>query len=156
MPIYYGLVHTVNCYNYYRGTERIVQSWVIISAIFLQGMMQFVSYLFLAIGVWRIRAYLKKSPFKNHINSEMMCVHVLCFSVYIMGGMAFQMFIDFYYISNNDSLQQITLVLMIICCCLDFLISITLAYIFAKIGNQEQCKIMKRYSEQNGPCANQY
>lgn len=137
VPVSYGIVNAVTTYRYYRVETTHKYPWALVGNFLLQGLVQLFSYVFLAIGLWRIRRFLQNSAFKDHINNGMMTAHLVCFTVYILGGMILQVAVNYLYLTHTSTAQRVTLCLMIVCLFFDFAASLTLAFIFSRIGQAE-------------------
>ena len=82
--------------------------------------------------------------FANHIDNKMMHVHLLCFSMYLLGGLALNVAINFFYIEGSEAdpskmikAEKTALVVMIFCVFMEFAASMTLSFIFYKIGQAD-------------------
>lgn len=137
VPVSYGIVNAITTYKYYRVDTTHKYPRALVGNFLLQGLVQLTSYVFLAIALVRIRKFLKNSAFKEHINNTMMTIHLACFSIYILGGMVLQVAVNYLYLTNTSSAQRVTLVLMMVCLVFDFAASMTLVFIFNKIGKAD-------------------
>ena len=131
-PIFYVLCAFVQTYKNYYG-ETILFPWLIDVGQFSIGILQFISFIFLAIGLFQIKKFIKNSMFRDHINDRIVFIHLLCFTLYLIGGLASYLIVSLISAITDEN-KQVVLFFLIISVVLDFAAEVFLARIFLELG----------------------
>jgi hypothetical protein len=148
VPCYLSAVYAINYINFHNGTSSTVYPYALSVATSLQGFVQFVSYVFLAIGLFKIRSFLKNSAFRHSINNRMMHLHFLLFTLYLIGGLILLIVQFDSYATDSMISEQLYIVMMIVSTVLDTAVSLAQAFIFLKLGKVENNVIKQQSTNQ--------
>ena len=133
-PVIYGALATKYSLKAYRG-ETINHPGAFIIPFCGIGLLQLISFVFLFIGLHKIRKHILLNGFIGDFNHRVVYLHAFCLVLYsIVGVMLYGIY--FYYLSPDPAKHaNAIMVVQTVCLLFNFSAELTLVVIFVHIGS---------------------
>jgi len=114
-----------------------------------------ISFAILIYSMVKIRNFIIYNGLRNVINSQMMCLHLVCFGSYVAANILLFVEIIFYSFGDDGEMHgRVVMFMWIINLVLTFITQTTLILIFLEIGKMSQpVKQSKKFDNNGNVCA---